>query len=387
MKILLIVSNANDIFITNMTKWLKASMPDSTIDIFSFYFNKTQGENTYYDNVYYVKGDVWHQKINGIFAGLVFPFYASRELKRFLKNKHYDIIQCHRIVPALALTRGLKKYCNKLCATFWGGELDNIERIFKSKKQYNRKLDKFISELDYVINSKATLKRIIERYPTLANKQFEAYLGSAPLEEVYNLMKNEDKAESKKKLNIDTYKITVLIGYSGKQLHQHLPIIEELSKRNELKNNLHILVPMTRGANREYCDEVDAALAQSGYTYTLLRDRFLNDEEIARLRNATDITLQLSTFDAFSRSILECMCAKSVLIYGNWLDYVEHLENGKLIGHPIPSIEAGIDLMKNVADNIEAYKEEVEQNYINGKAKNLWSDCIKDWVNAYINTK
>ena len=42
-----------------------------------------------------------------------------------------------RIVPALALTRGLKKYCNKLCATFWGGELDNIVRIFKSKKQYN----------------------------------------------------------------------------------------------------------------------------------------------------------------------------------------------------------------------------------------------------------
>lgn len=387
MKILLIVSNANDIFITNMTKWLKASMPDCTIDIFSFYFSEVQGKNTYFNNVFYVNRNIWHQKVNDIFAGLVFPFYASRELKRFLKNKHYDIIQCHRIVPELALTRGLKKYCNKLCATFWGGELDNVEKILKSSKLYNRKLDKFLSELDYVINSKAALKRIIERYPIVANKQIEAHFGSAPLEELYNLMQTESKFESKTKLSIATDKFIILIGYSGKQLHQHLPIIDELAKRDELKDRIHLLAPMTRGAGKDYCDEVDTALKASGYTYTLLRDRFLSDEEIARLRNATDITLQLSTFDGFSRSILECMCAKSVLIYGDWLDYVEHLENGKLIGHPVPSIEAGIDLMKNVADNIEAYKEEVEQNYINGKAKNLWSDCIKDWVNAYMNTK
>ncbi|MBQ8271279.1 MAG: glycosyltransferase [Bacteroidaceae bacterium] len=385
MKILLIVGNANDIFITNMTKWLKKSMPDATIDIFDFFHSNIQEENTYCDNLHSSNSNIWFNKVKIIQS--LYPFYASRQLKKFLKGKHYDLIQCHRISPIITLTNCLKKHCNKLFATFWGGELDNVEKILFSKKIYNTKLDSFISRIDYVINSKATLKRITEKYPSLAKKRIEAYLGSAPLEEVYKLMEKEDKEASKEKLSIPTGKKVVLIGYSGKALHQHLPIIDELARRDDLKEKLHLLTPMTRGGNANYCDEVDAVLKKSGYTYTLLRDRFLNDEEVARLRNATDITLQFSTFDAFSRSIIECLCAKSVLVYGNWLDYKEHLANGRLIAHPVSTIEEGIDKLSEIANNIDKYSKEVEENHINGKAKNLWSECIADWVNAYLNTK
>ncbi len=386
MKILLIVGSANDIFITNMTKWLKASMPGSTIDIFEFYPTNAQVKNVYKDNLYSTSTNIWHNKIKGLRAA-TYSYHASASLKKFLKGKFYDVIHCHWITPPLVLTRGIHKHCNKLYATLWGGELDNKLKILYSKKLYNRNLQRFLSETDYIVNSKALKQRIAKTHPQLAEKHIEAYLGSAPLEEVYNLMQIESKRESKAKLSIDTNKLVVLIGYSGKPLHQHLPIIKELSRREELKNNLHLLAPMTRGAGKDYCDEVDAALKASGYPYTLLRDRFLSDEEIARLRNATDITLQLSTFDGFSRSIVECVCAKSVLIYGNWLDYKEHLDNGQLVGHAVPSIAAGIDMLASVVSNIEQYSKETEHNSKNGKAKNLWSDCIKDWVNAYMNTK
>lgn len=383
MKILLVVGSANDIFIVNMTKWLKASMPDSIIDIYEFYPSNAQETNTYFDNLGSANYNVWYNKIKGL-RTITYPYYASASLKKFLKGKFYDVIHCHWITPPLVLTHGIHKHCNKLFATFWGTEWKNF-KILYSQKLYKKHLDKFVSEIDYIVNSKTFKQIISDIYPQLVDKHIEGYLGSAPLEEVYKLMKHEDKVESKKKLNIDTSKTVVLIGYSGKQLHQHLPIIQELSKREELKNKLHLLAPMTRGAGKEYCDRVDIALKKSGYTYTLLRDCFLSNEDVARLRNATDITLQLSTTDGFSRSIVECVCAKSVLIYGNWLRYKEHLENSKLIAHAVPSIEAGIDLLKNIADCIEIYKEELEQNHINGKAKNLWSDCIKDWVNAYIN--
>ncbi len=386
MKILLIVGNANDIFITNMTKWLKTSMPDTTIDIFGFYLNTKQGKNTYYDNMYYVNPNIWHQKIPYI-KSPIFPFYASHELKKFLKGRHYDIIHCHWIIPPLVLTRNIRKYCNRLFATFWGGEINNILKILYSTKLYNKNLKKFISEVDYIINS-PTFKNVTKDiYPEIGDKLIEGNYGSEPLEELYKLMEYENKATSKTKLSIDTNKKVVLIGYSGKLLHQHIPIIDELSRKEQLKEKLHLLAPMTRGAAKDYCDKVQAKLEQSGYTYTLLRDSFLSNEEVARLRNATDITLQLSTSDGFSKSIIECLCAKSVLIYGDWLAYKERLKANQLIGHNVKTIKDGVDLIEGVLNNFENFKEETELNSKNGKAKNVWSECIKNWVNAYKNKK
>lgn len=385
MKILLIVGSANDIFITNMTKWLKAKMPESTIDIFEFYPTEVQDKNIYLDNLTTLDTKVWHNKIKGI-RTLLHPFHASKELARFLNGKYYDIIHCHWIIPPIVLTRNINKHCNKLFATFWGREWDNFT-ILRSHKRYKKELDKFVEKIDYIINSLAFKRIIAPIYPQLAEKHIEGYLGSAPLEEVYKLMEKEDKMTSKEKLSIPSEKMVVLIGYSGKELHQHIPIIEELAKRDELKRKIHLLAPMTRGAKKDYCDRVYGALEKSGYTYTLLRERFLSNEEIARLRTATDITLQLSTTDGFSRSIVECICAKSVLIYGNWLAYDDHMANNNLIGHPVGTIKDGIDKVAEIVDNIELFNDELEQNHINGKAKNLWSECIKDWVNAYRNTK
>ena len=381
MKILLIVGNANDIFITNMTKWLKASMFDVKIDVFSFFLNNNQCKNTYCDDSGYADVNVWHQKIPGL-RTIVSPYYSSKELKRFLKGKYYDVIQCHWIVPPLVLTKDLKKYCNKLFVTFWGGELED-QRILYSKKIYQRHLQCFLSEVDYIINSKSFKTKLRALFPKHVDKHIEGYLGSSPLEELYKIMECESKGESKVKMSIDVNKLVVLIGYSGKALHQHLLIIEELSKRDDLKGKVHLLAPMTRGAAKNYVDNVYWALEQSGYTYTLLRDRFLSDEEVARVRNATDVTLQLSSFDAFSRSIVECLCAKSVLIYGSWLAYDEHLKNEGLVGYKVTDIKDGIDKLGDVVCDIRRYDKENLQNSINGKARNLWSECIKDWVNAY----
>lgn len=385
MKILLVVGGANDIFITNMTKWLKKSLPDSQIDIFSFYDTNKQVKNTYSDNIQYVNSNVWHQKIPGL-RNLIAPYYGSYIFKKFLKDRHYDIIQCHWIIPQLVLTRDIHKHCNKLFATFWGGELCNF-KILNSNKTYKKNLDKFVQEIDYIINSKSFKSTIQNLYPQLTEKHIEGYLGSAAVEELYKLMEIEDKAMSKEIMSIEPNKKVILIGYSGKSLHQHIPIINELTTREDLKRELHLLAPMTRGANNKYCDDVQKALDNSGYSYTLLRNRFLMDEEVARLRNITDITLQFSTTDGFSRSIIECLCAKSVLIYGNWLNYEPHLINNNFKAHSVSSIKEGIDKLTNIIRDFEQYKEEIEKNSVNGKSKHTWSACIKDWINAYTNKK
>ena len=385
MKLLLIVGNANDIFITGMTKWLKRSMPNVEIDIFSFFLNDNQGTNSYYDNLEYANINVWHQKIP-LLRNLVQPYYLSKELTIFLKDKYYDVIQCHWIMPSLVLTRNLKNHCNKLFVTFWGGELESLS-ILCSKKIYKKHLTIFLEKVDYIINSKGFKNTLNLLWPQYAHKHIEGALGSSPLEALYELMECESKENSKIKLSIDINKVVVLIGYSGKKLHQHLPIIEELAKREDMKDKLHLLAPMTRGAENGYVEDVQTALEQSGYTFTLLRDRFLSDREVARVRNATDITLQLSIFDGFSRSIIECLCAKSVLIYGDWLSYQDDMKNAGLTGYRVADIKTGVEKLIEVSNNIRMYDEETTQNSINGQKGHLWSECIKNWVDAYITTQ
>lgn len=376
MKLLLIVGVANDIFIYNYAKWLKASM-DVTIDVFEFYPSTQQSYgNEFYDSVTSAKSC-------GIFLikDYIDPYINSRQLAKFVRGKKYDIIHCHWVVSPLVMVKTLKSHCQKLIVTFWGGELTQMH-LLGSNKLFRKHLDKFMKEVDAVINSRAS--ELIKNYlPDYTGAFYKASLGSAPLEELYGLMQKESKNTSKKAYNIPLDKYTVLIGYSGKNIHQHLLILQLLRQHQELKDKLHLLAPMTRGACEKYISRVKESLDTSGYTYTLISGRFLNDIEMAQLRNATDITLQLSTTDGFSRSIVECLCAKSLLIYGNWLGYDKRFEASGFEGISVKSVKEGIDSIGNVLDNFDSFSNILQSNFEKGKKQNIWSECIKDWVYAY----
>ncbi len=381
LKLLLIVGTANDIFIYNIAKWLKTSM-NVEIDVFEFYpSNRQVYDNKYYDKLTSVHNDSFINKVRGL-RSIITPYIESCQLENYLEDKNYDIIQCHWIVPPLVLTKSLQNHCKKLYITFWGREYKNM-KIFSSNYIFDRKLRKFLNNVDSIINSKASNDYLVKLYPQLKGKFLSGGFGSSSIDVLYELMKFESKYESKRKLGIEVGKYTVLIGYSGKQLHQHLPIIAEMTKRSDLKERIHILAPMMRGASKKYTKEVEEAIISSGYTYTLIKDVFLSDKQVARLRHATDITLQLSTTDAFSRSIIECFSAKSIVLYGSWLNYSGHLKESGFIGIPVDSIDEAIIKIDDVITNYSSYSTIVENNFTKGSHKYSWSNCIKDWVNIY----
>ena len=379
MKLLLIVGSADDTFIYNYAKWLKASL-DVDIDVFEFYPSKQQGYGReYYNNVYSGKGI-------GIpyVSNLVDSFILSHQLSRILSkdNKFYDIIHCHWVMAPVVMVNKLGNFCKKLVITFWGGEFDKM-RICGSNKLYLLKLNSFVKNVDAIVNNdiaKSTLQRRLLKFH---GAFYDASLGSAPLQLLYELMENFTRTDSKRLFGIQPDKYTVLIGYSGKIIHQHIPIIELLSKYKSYKKKIHLLVPMTRGANVKYVDRVEKALKEAGFHYTLLRGKFLQDKELAQLRNATDVVLQLSTRDGFSRSVVECFCAKSVVIYAEWLNYDNYLKTSGFEGIKVKSLEAGVKTIGTVIDNIDTYSNIVSRNAENGKTQNLWSVCIKKWVIAY----
>lgn len=377
MKMLIITGCAKDIFIYNMAKWLKSSM-DVDIDVFEFYPCENGAFDTrYYNGCYEAKGiniRYIHRYLN--------DFVKSSSLKSFLGGRYYDIIQCHWIVSPLVITPGIKKHCKKLALTFWGGELQEM-RLLRSNGLYLYFLNRFVKQVDCIIGSRVTCERIAGVFHLFKGIYRFGQLGSSPLDSLYDLMTKEEKTQSKAKMGIPESKITVLVGYSGKLLHQHIPIINELSAQEGLKSKIHILAPMTRGATKDYINEVKKELDSSGFSYSLLSDRYLSDEEIARLRNATDITLQLSSFDSFSRSIIECFCARSIVVYGSWLNYSNHLQINKFVGIEVKSLVEGVRIVEQVVNHLHDYDEMVNNNFEQGKHQYRWSECIKDWVSTY----
>ena len=379
MKILLIVGSTSSIFVYNYAKWLKKSM-NVSIDIFEFFPSSQQSFGTeYYDNVKTAKGYFLPFRRGKMLIDSIVRGYC---LKSFLYNKHYDIIHCHWIVSPVVTQKSLKKHCRKLILSFWGGELVE-QKILYSTTIYRHYLEQLVNQADFIINDKEGKANTLKQFPNFKGEYRSGSYGSAPIEALYDLMQSENKETSKQSIGISTSKLTVLIGYSGKELHQHLPIISILTQHTELKNKVHILAPMTRGADTNYIEKVKQALGNSGYEFTLLSGRYLSDKEIAQIRNATDIVLQLSLFDGFSRSIIECLCAKSVVIYGNWLGYEQYMGPSSYMGVEVSSIENGITKLVEVVNNINSFSPILEKNHEFGRHHTMWSECIKDWVNVY----
>lgn len=381
LRLLLVVGTANDIFIYNMAKWLKASM-DVEVDVFEFWPAKQQAYSAnFYDHLYSASKEGWAYRRPQ--ASFTSAGATACQLKRFLKGRQFDVIHCHWLsAPTVLSTAGLKRHCRKLFVTFWGGELEQ-QQYLHSHRLYMRKLNRLMSLADVMVNSETSRTRYLSAFPQFKGEFFAASLGASPLESLYAQMEGKTKADAKKQWNIPEGKNSVMVGYSGKELHQHLMVIEAFRKHPELADTIHLLAPMTRSSDPAYVAEVEAALKASGYTYTLVKDRFLTDDEIASLRLATDMVFQCSRFDGFSRSIIECLCARSVVFYGEWLDYKPYLKQYGFEAIGIASAEEGVKKLSSVLQFKEMYKEMLERNSRCGRRHFLWSECIKDWVRAY----
>lgn len=379
----MIVGNANDIFISNMAKWLKYSIKDVKIDIFSWEGSRQQIVDTsYYDNVCET-ATKYRLSLSNRLLSLYTPLLQARELSIFLRDKEYDIIQCHWITAPLVLCgNDIRNHCKKMVTTFWGRE-HALMKLFGTNKIFKIFLNQFMQKVDMNINSKSSFDRLLAIFPFMRGKLKEGNLGANAAEGIALYLNKLGKKGCKQLLSIPTDKFSVQIGYSGKELHQHLAIIEEIRKYDTLKTKIHIIAPMTRGANKLYVDLVSDKLQECGCSYTLLRDRFLTDEEVGCLRCATDITLQLSTSDGFSRSIVEAFCAKSLVIYGNWLNYSEHLRNEGCTAISVDSINMAIETLIRLINNYDSYIPMIEVNSRNSLDNNLWSHRITDWVTAY----
>ena len=380
---LLIVGSGDSIFLVNYVKSLKKYM-DVEVHVYSPFPYWGDNKDLPYDEVTF--DPYYRSKLNHIpfFSYMALPFMQRLHFQTYIKGKYFDIIHIHRIIPAWVISSGIfKKHCDKLFLSFWGGEIDR-EVLLRSHDRYISKLDRLVNDA-YKVVGPMNDERITNRFPCIKDKAAYGVFGSSIIDE---LCKNGiDKQKARENFGVPNGKISVLLGYSGKAIHRHGQIVEELLKQKEFerwKDKIHFLASMTRGSTPSYTAEVENKIKSTGCSYTLLKNCYQTDEDVARLRIATDVLFQLSVSDYLSASVKENLCAGVVMISGSWLPY-KILKDEGFYFEEVENISTGVSMFFKILSVFDNYRNKAKANVSLCGDKYTWDACIKDYISAYIN--
>lgn len=380
---ILLVGDANSIFFVHYVKALKKQM-DAEVHVYSPVADRHDYSDFPYDNVCFDDYELKRRSHIRFVSWLYNPYVERCRFEKFLKSckGKYDIIHFHWIIPAWVIRpQTYKKYADKICVTLWGGEFESLH-LLRSHRLYLSKLNGLFTSADVLIGSMSN-KKLYDRFPILNTMSEYGIFGSSIIEMLSQM--NETKDDCKRRLGIGADKITVVLGYSGKRLHNHDKIINKLSQCADFetfKKRLHFILPMSRGSENAYYDSLETLLNKHGCSYSMMKG-YMSDGDVACLRKATDIMFQLSDFDGLSNSIKECLCAGSVMICGDWFPAYHVLKETGFKYIEVSNIADGIDAFFKVIDNIRYYQDIAKDNKNIAKKQYSWSECIKDWSRAY----
>lgn len=382
---ILLVGQADSIFFEHYSKNIKARCSKINLDVFSIDALHGKHDLSAFNNVF---ATTWNTSVLSkikVVRALIHPFYTWICLYSFLRKtqKKYDIVHFKWLVPSVTLFPGLlTKFYNKSVATFWGGEFLR-QKLLYSGRLYKLLLTNFLRRIDVITYCTTEEFQDISKLINSDKCLSPAIYGSSIYSELEHLIASESKNRSKELLGILPDKITVSIGYSGKRIHRHVSILKTLLLNDRFaktKDIYYFLLPMTYGCEQKYIDEVERLLIKYNIEYSIYKNK-LTDIQVARIRNATDIMIQLSVADGRSASIIESLLAGAILISGSWLPYQVFKEK-HLYFHEIDNIDKLPDVMNHITSNIDIDLSQCQNNKIKWGFE-TWDKTIGTWLNIY----
>ena len=298
-----------------------------------------------------------------------------------LKNKgKYDVAHIFYVREEhLILQRLLKGFASKLYLTIYGSDF-NIKNFIK------KKFKKLYVVADIItVTNEGMVEQIVNENSEL---QFKNSIKVLMLPQVrFNQYENfhwEDKELAKKKLGFSKYNKVIIVGTSAVNYEQHSEIIDELSQ-NETKNLLFVF-PLTYGTGnfRVYRSKIkDYAIKKITNNDIMILTEYLAENELADLRIASDILINLRKNDQLVASMLESFLVGAEVIAGSWLPY-RVLSN---LGVSFESIDKISDinrvLLEIVNLNFDNRKNKLEKNReIISTEYSFESDLLK-WMEYY----
>ncbi|WP_297974548.1 glycosyltransferase [uncultured Bacteroides sp.] len=381
----LIIGNRNHQFIYNYVKAFRRaySQPYLKIDVLSQDSSEvTFSSDKYFDDIYALTVPPFLRKIR--FLRILYQHILFRKYIRMLN--HYDIIHVHYIENIIVRDIDFfsRRIHGKLIVSIWGSD------FLRASKSRKKKLIKLFNRADRItIASDTVIKKFKECYigNTFISKIVLCRLGLEPLENLRSiLMSDMNSRISKSKIGLCEDKIIITIGYNASRLQHHIDIIENIEHSSLLSpfcDKIEFLLPITYPKDNEYITMIKKIVLNSKYHYNII-EHFLSDGDVAHLRIASDIFVQLQPTDMLSGSMLEHLSARNIVITGSWLPY-DCLDQWGIFLRRIDRLELISNELYDVLNNFVVYKELCDENSKMIIDKFRWNNVIQNWISLYKN--
>jgi hypothetical protein len=374
-KRLLLVGNAQHQFILEYVKWLKKVEPKIIIDVLSDRAFPNNSDHPY-DNVHIVNV---HTKFYSVVQRIpilknIYHWVKYRHIIR--KTKNYDYIHIHFLsIYASYFLSKVKKFSNaKLFISIWGS--DFYHHYLKDKRLF----ENAIKAADKITFTNEELRIIFsDRFSWQSDNLKICRFGLAPLELLNNMKLS--KQEAKKKLLLNVNKLHITIGYNLSPNQQHIAILKEIKKLRKYYAQIELLIPITYGGSENYRQEIIKYLKYLDIDYKIY-DQYLSNEDVAFIRKASDIMIQLQKTDQFSGSMQEHMFARNVVITGSWLPY-ETFKKNDIYFIEITDFSEISTVLHTILNDYNSFYKQTIPNPLSIFELSSWETNIQDWVQLY----
>jgi len=375
----LIIGDGNSIYILNYIK--NVLIPNNAIvflytgkNIRKEYLRFYEENNTIL--LYSSIKNPFIQKIPKIRGFLDFSY----GLYQIYKNRSYDAIHVHFADRRSCCIAYLcRKFTRKEICSFWGSDL------LRSNDHQVQKLKTYLDRCDIIsIETQRMYNRIINVFNHIYDNKIKTIrFGIETFDMIDNIKSLEDKKTSRAKLGMPAEKVIITIGYNASPYQQHLLMIKQLARIDpEILDRVFIVIQMTYGnSNMHYYEEVRNKIKAITNNFIIF-DKFMQEEDIARLRVCTDIFIHGQTTDTLSASFQEYIYAGAIILNGKWLKYKELEERGiKYIEYE--SFDEIPILMTNIISNLQNYKLSFFNNIDILRKFSSVQAVSQEWYNLY----
>lgn len=372
-KDILIIGNADSIWLKEYIKNIHCKF-QNMVTVITFNNVSSSMKRAYLDmNVNLLIFNNNQNISNQIVNTLKILYYIAKNRNKF------DFLEIHyppSTIQAYFLAIVEKIMIAKKLIVFWGSDLLRV------KKTHLNRLKLLIDKCDLINLPTEELVNKFELFFTMKyrDKYVSVPFGSLSFDEQNNIGKQFSKAECKKKIGVKHDEITVAVGYNGKKEQQHIKVIEVLANLSQdIKKRLVLILHLVNTIDQEYYDEIKKALNNCGIEFIIIND-MLPLEEIAILRQATDIFIQAQFTDALSGTVREALYSEAILVNPTWIKYnefdkigIEYIQYDDILD--INKIIEKI-LDESIVIDVKKNKEKIYNNF-------SWDAVIDKWQRIY----
>lgn len=297
------------------------------------------------------------------------------------RTNEFDIVEIQS--PPHNLQAYIIAICMRILKTktflmFWGSDILAINK----KAAY--RLEKILKNISVINRPGIGAYNAFKGY--FGNRYEEKFtksslrFGTLALPYIESIAKSLEITQCKRKLGLDSDKISIAVGYNGKTRQQHIKVIEAIKNLDrKSKNRIQLVFHMAGSIDEQYVDKISEKCVEYGFSYIILKDMF-DFEHVAMLRVATDVFIHAQVTDGLSGTIRECFYAGVTVINPKWIVYDELKQIG------IEYIEYdSFDELNNIISkylngtlsiDTEKNKMLIHDNY-------SWEALSKDWVRTF----